>query len=400
MTHSWKFARSLSGKKVISVMAGCLLFLVAVFLPLEQAQAKSGIELSTDYPGVITQAGESLTFPLQLKNNLGQGQVLRLTVGTVPENWQTSFRGNGREVQQVYVSGYSYGSVDLKVTIPDQVKAGDYALTVTAASGQGYRESLKLNIRIEEAGQGEDELVAQYSELKGPGDATFNFKLDLTNNGGKEQVYSLGAKVPEGWQVAFKPSYESQQVASISVGAGKTQGLDVMVTPSASVEAGEYTIPVKAVSSAGTAEEELKIIISGTYDIKLTTPSGRLNADLVAGQEKKINLKVINKGSAPLNNISFSSSEPQDWSVTFEPKTIDVLKAGESRQITATITASSKAIAGDYVVSMRASTRETADNSDLRVTVRTSTLWGVVALILVLLVVTGVYWAFRTYGRR
>ncbi|MDK2836565.1 MAG: hypothetical protein PWP21_1342, partial [Thermosediminibacterales bacterium] len=264
----------------------------------------------------------------------------------------------------------------------------------------GYKDSLKLSVKISEARMGEDELTARYSELKGPSDATFNFKLDLTNNGGREQVYSLGAQAPEGWQVTFKPSYESQQVASISVKAGETQGLDVKVIPAVSAEEGEYTIPVLAVSSEGRVSEELKVIISGSYDMEFTTPSGRLNADLVAGKEKKVNLKVENTGSAVLNNITFSSNEPQNWSVTFDPKKIDTLKPGESRQITATITSDSKAISGDYLVSLTASTRETRSTANLRVTVKTSTLWGIVGLIIVLIVVASVYWAFRTYGRR
>ncbi|MDI3535173.1 MAG: hypothetical protein PWQ82_1538 [Thermosediminibacterales bacterium] len=386
-------------KKLIGLLVSCLV-LAVLLLPVEQIKAQGVLELLTTYPGITAAAGETITFPLQVRNEGSASQVVDLKVSSVPENWKTSLRGRGREIQKVYVRAHSYETPDLKIKIPDEVEAGDYTITLIAESNSGYKDSLKLSVKISEARMGEDELTARYSELKGPSDATFNFKLDLTNNGGREQVYSLGAQAPEGWQVTFKPSYESQQVASISVKAGETQGLDVKVIPAVSAEEGEYTIPVLAVSSEGRVSEELKVIISGSYDMEFTTPSGRLNADLVAGKEKKVNLKVENTGSAVLNNITFSSNEPQNWSVTFDPKKIDTLKPGESRQITATITSDSKAISGDYLVSLTASTRETRSTANLRVTVKTSTLWGIVGLIIVLIVVASVYWAFHTYGRR
>ncbi|MBZ4688386.1 MAG: hypothetical protein PWQ96_1005 [Clostridia bacterium] len=395
-----KVTRMASSKKSVSLLSIGILVMAIMLLPLQQAQAQSRLEISTTYPGISAVRGESITFPLQIKNNGSTSEVVGLEVKAAPEKWTASLRGRGREIQKVYVKPNSYASTDLKVNIPDQVEPGEYSITVVASGEEGYQDSLKLTVKIAEARAGEDKLVAEYSELKGPNDATFKFKVDLSNNGNSEQIYSLGAQAPDGWQVSFKPSYEQQQVASISVKSGETKGLDVKVIPPASAEAGEYTIPIHAVSTAGKATEELKVIISGTYDLELTTPTGRLNADVVAGKEKKVNLKVINTGSAVLNNINFSSREPQDWSVTFDPKSIDTLKAGESRQVTATITADSKAIAGDYVVSLTASTRETRDNAELRVTVKTSTIWGIVGILIVLLVIAGVYWAFRTYGRR
>lgn len=389
-----------AGKKLVVKASIFCLIMAFVLIPLQNAEAQSVLELSTPYPGITASPGENVTFDLKLVNNSSTSRIVGLEVTSHPKNWTASIRGNGREIQQVYVKALSFETADLKVKIPEKAKPGDYSLTVSAIDKQGYHDYLNLNIKIKESTGEEDRLVAQYAELKGPGDATFTFKLDLINNGSREQIYSLGAQAPAGWQVSFKPSYERQQVASISVKPGETQGLDVKVVPPASVKAGEYTIPVKAVSSAGTASETLKVIISGTYDLQFTTPSGRLNADIIAGREKEVTLEIINNGSAVLNNINFSSREPQDWSVSFDPKTIDTLKPGESRQVTATIKADNKAIAGDYLVTLTASTRETTDQTNLRVTVKTSTLWGAVGLLIILLVIAGVYWAFRTYGRR
>lgn len=376
------------------------LTVLSVLLFSAPAQAQAGLELSTRYPGITAAPGESLTFPLEVKNNGWRSQTVDLSVVQKPEDWETTIKGRGRLVHKVYVSKNSLVTADLNVDVPAAASPGSYSLVVRAVGEDGSRDNLRLNVIVSKENTGGDELVAQYSELKGPSDATFRFRVDLTNKSTEEQSYSLGAAVPRGWQVSISPAYKDQQIASLSVKAGETEGLDIKVTPSAQVEAGDYTIPVYAVSGGKKVSTDLKIIITGTYDLEFTTPSGRLNADIVAGREKKVNLEVRNTGSAVLNNISFSSREPHGWSVSFDPETVDSLEPGESRQISATIRADNKAIAGDYVVTLSANARETRDQADLRVTVKTSTLWGIVGLFIILLVVAGVYGAFRYYGRR
>lgn len=376
-----------------------VVMLLLFFLP-SPTIAAAGIELSTTYPGITANPGEFITFPLQVNNHGSQSQIVELRIDSCPEEWQASLEGRGRKISQVFVSGQSSEMVDLKVQIPENAQEEVYTITVAALRGGSLLDSLKLTVNISETPAGEDRLKAQYSELKGPADATFNYKLSLTNNGTDEQAYSLGADIPQGWQISFKPSYEQQQVASITVAGGETKNLDVSITPAANVEAGEYTIPVYAISSSGRATAELKLIISGTYELNFSTPSGRLNTEIVAGRDQKVTLEVENSGSAPINNINFSAQAPDNWSVSFDPKTIDILNPGEKRQLTATITASNKAIAGDYVVAMKATANEAINQANFRVTVKTSTLWGIVGLVIVLLVCAGVYWVFHQYGRR
>ncbi|HHV65581.1 MAG TPA: alpha-galactosidase [Peptococcaceae bacterium] len=374
------------------------LFLLA---PTKQANADQGLVLSTRYPGISASPGETITFPLEIMNNTSLSQVVNLNVMTQPKDWKTSLKGGGRAIHQAFVSSQNSASVDLLVSIPDEAQIGEYSLRVSATSENGnLQDFLTLRIKVAEGEVGADKLTAKYSELKGPSDATFTFKVDLVNNGSNEQLYSLGAQSPEGWQVSFTPSYENQQVASIGVKPGETKSLDVKITPPVSIEAGEYIIPIRAASPVNTVTQDLKVIISGTYKLQFSTPSGRLNTDIVAGREKKVNLEVKNTGSTDLNNISFSSAEPINWSVTFEPMVIENLKPNESRQVTATITADNKAIAGDYLVSLTASSPEVKSTADLRVTVKTSTLWGLVGVLIVLAVIFGVYKAFQKYGRR
>jgi uncharacterized membrane protein len=68
--------------------------------------------------------------------------------------------------------------------------------------------------------------------------------------------------------------------------------------------------------------------------------------------------------------------------------------------VTATIKADKNAIAGDYVVSMTAKTAEKSSDATLRMTVKTSVLWGWIGILIIIAVIGGVYYLFRKYGRR
>jgi uncharacterized membrane protein len=61
---------------------------------------------------------------------------------------------------------------------------------------------------------------------------------------------------------------------------------------------------------------------------------------------------------------------------------------------------SGNAVAGDYVVTLTASGEGVEETLDIRVTVETSPLWGLVGLGLIALTLGAMVWVFRRYGRR
>ncbi len=64
------------------------------------------------------------------------------------------------------------------------------------------------------------------------------------------------------------------------------------------------------------------------------------------------------------------------------------------------IVPSGDAIAGDYVVTFTSASGQVSDQIEIRVTVETSPLWGFVGIALIVAVLAGLWWVFRTYGRR
>jgi len=379
------------------IIATALIVLSFFMLPFLSGVAYGAGTLGvyTDYTGISAQPGSSVSFPLTIS---GTGPV-DLKVVSIPSGWTADIFGDGKRIHQVYVPSDDVVTAELRVQIPSDVKNGSYDVEIEA-SGSGSRARLPLNIKIDTNASGEDKIEVQYPALSGPDTATFSFRGTLYNNSGRERFYSLGAAAPDGWQVSFKPAYQNNQITSLSLEPGKSQDLDITVKPPTGVKAGKYTITAAAAYGSEIAKVDLEVEISGTYRMELSTPSGRLNLDTTAGKKGALTLELENTGSADLQAVNFSASAPSGWAVTFEPEKIERIKAGEKQQVTAFITPDSKAIAGDYVVSISASTAETSDSADIRVTVHTSTLWGIVGIAIIAGVIYWVVTTFNKYGRR
>src|SRR5690606_34586931 len=124
------------------------------------------------------------------------------------------------------------------------------------------------------------------------------------------------------------------------------------------------------------------------------------NAEVTSGGSTRVPLVIRNDGTAPLVGVELSADPPAEWEVTFEPEIVREVPPGEAAQVMATITPSGSAVAGDYVMGLTASADQANASADMRVTVQTSRLWGVVGIGLIGAAVAGVSWVFRRYGRR
>lgn len=380
------------------------LFLVLTFvftfltLPAAKASADQGLSIFTTYPSIATRPGENVETGISITNTTSTDLLVDLKFVSLPKGWSAYIEGGGKIIDKIYV-GKNTQTFSLTVKIPNDVEQGRYTVTLEASSGS-ISDRLNLEYFVKSDVDNKGQFQATYTELKGSSDTTFDFEVKLTNNKNEAQTYSLGADVQRGWQVKFSAQYDTKQIASISIEPNSTSTLKVSVVPPANVQAGEYIIPIAAASAADTLATELKVIITGSYAMEVTTPTGRLNAETTAGRKTPIDIQIQNTGSTELRGVKLTSWKPNGWDVEFEKDTIDSIAPGESTTVKAYITSSEKAIAGDYVVSIYAETPEVKDSAELRVMVKTSTIWGLVGVGVIALLAAGLYWIFKTYGRR
>ncbi len=111
-------------------------------------------------------------------------------------------------------------------------------------------------------------------------------------------------------------------------------------------------------------------------------------------------MNVTNDGTAPADNIEMSGSAPTGWKIEFQPKTIERIASGQMTEVTALVTPTDKTVAGDYMSTIRAESRGETASTQFRVTVATSTTWGIVAFGIIGAALLVMFGAVARFGRR
>lgn len=350
--------------------------------------------LYTPFTEVSVPPGESIDYPVDAINKGGRITSAEISLSGLPSGWTYVMKSGGWNIGRISVLPGEKKSFSLQVQVPLKVNKGVYHFTVAA---RGLSE-LPLTVVVSQQGTFKTELTTDQPNMAGAANSTFTFTTKLRNSTDAAQAYALNAATPPGWKVNFKASYK--QVSSVNIEPGHTQDISVEVDPPDETPAGSYKIPVTASTGATSADVTLEVNITGSFGLQLTTPTGLLSANATAGGNKQLELVVKNTGSADLKNIELLSTVPPNWNVSFDPKRIDNLSAGQSAQVAATITPDDKAIVGDYMANLTAKTAEASSLAPLRISVETSMLWTWAGILIILLALTSVYFLFRKYGRR
>lgn len=226
----------------------------------------------------------------------------------------------------------------------------------------------------------------------------FRFNATLHNGSFQQQVYQLNAQVPKGWTVVFNA--EGNQVAALQLDSGKTEPISIAITASPMAKPGKYEIPVSAVAGMDSLQLKLEAVLSGSYGLNVTTPSGKLSENVTEGNNRSLELLIQNTGTLPLNGVELSAQAPNSWNATFDTSMIARLDPGQSQQVKVNIAIPEKTIAGDYLLVLNAKNVNADSSASIRMTVKTSLLSGWLGILIILLAIGLVYYLIRKYGRR
>ncbi len=367
--------------------------------------AGEGLDMSTAYPGVTVKAGDTVSFGLDFSCDAGASYDAKLSAKSLPDGWIGYFKGDSKQVTSVHVDGDaqdtdSKNSTDFSLTVPEDAEDGTYTVELEADGGKGASDTLGLEVTVSKEEVMQSTFTSEYPEQQGASGTTFSFDTTLVNNRATDQSYSLSAEAPSGWQVTFTPSGESTNVASLNVDAGSSQGLTVTVTPPQDVEKGDYTIPISAISAEDSLSQDLSVSITGTYSVSLSTPDGRLSLDAYADKETSVTLSITNNGNVDLTNLNLTSTAPTNWDVSFSESTIDTLEAGATKEVTAYIKPAQDVVTGDYVTDITIKNDSASSMAEFRVSVKTPTTWGIVAVAIIVVLVAVLAGIFKKFGRR
>ncbi|EHQ25209.1 COG1470 family protein [Mucilaginibacter paludis] len=387
------FSMSARAKKLKTCLT-YVAFLTAMMSGLALRCSAQGVTLYTPYTSISVPPGESINYDIDVINKGGAVANASLSVTGLPKGWTYTAKSGGWSVGQVSVLPRDKKTINLQVLVPLQVNKGTYHFVVRAA---GIAQ-LPLTVIVSQQGTFKTEFTTAQSNMQGAANSMFTYTATLRNGTAADQVYALTAAVPPGWNVNFKADYK--QVSSVSIEANKTKDITIEVDPPDETPAGSYKIPLTAATSATSASLNLDMVVTGSYGLQLSTPTGLLSTKTTAGDEKRVELSVKNTGTAGLKDIQLQATAPANWDISFDPKKLDNLDAGATAQVFAIIKADKHAIAGDYVANLEAKTAAVSSKADLRVSVETSLLSGWLGLLIILLALGSVYYLFRKYGRR
>ncbi len=363
----------------------------------QQQVTAQNLALFTNYPAQEVAIGESVTFGLVLRT-LSDPQIARLVIQDLPDGWSADFRGGGRVVESAYVEPENDTKVDLRVNPPADVTPGTYKFSVLA-KGDSSTAQLPIELVIKEKLPPSLKFQVDLPTLKGAPNSTFHYNATLKNEGDEDLSVNLTAETVSGLQADFKLS--GQDVTNIPVAANESKRLSIDVKVFPDMSAGQYPIKVTAQGGSVQADASLVAEVTGQPDLSVTAPDGRLSGEAYIGQTTPLKLVVQNNGSAPAQNIELNANQPSGWKVDFNPKQIPEVPAGQQIEVTANVQPSDQAIAGDYVVTVRAQPQDGPSKSaDFRITVLTSTLWGMVGIGLIAVAVVVVGLAVMRFGRR
>ncbi|OGO05720.1 MAG: hypothetical protein A2Z76_00450 [Chloroflexi bacterium RBG_13_56_8b] len=256
------------------------------------------------------------------------------------------------------------------------------------------------------------ELTTPYYKLEIVSGASVEFTIDLEYTGTEARVFDLEATAPTDWTTSITPSYpRDRQILDIRMeppeeGESSTvQKIIVTATPASwlAPEVGEYPITLEATSGDIKSSIELTAVVTSvpaTYTLYLTSSDGVLSTTAQAGKDNYFTLAVANSGTGAIDNVSLSTNKPKGWAVELSLTNITSVAAGNFQTVEMNIKPPADAIAGDYELIVRASGTQASDSVEIRVTVKTSSLWGWVGIGIIVLVIAGLAVIFMRFSRR
>jgi uncharacterized membrane protein len=384
-----------------------LILLACAALALGAATARAeetprdikGLYLLTDYPAVTVRPGTTSTISLRLQNYNLPPERLELTVSGVPSGWTATLLGGGQPVAAAMAATNGSASLQLRLDVPANAPMGTQTLTISA-KGQGGNVDLPVAVTLAKDLPAKLSVQPQLPELRGTAKSSFEYQIAVKNDSGKRLVVALAADAPRNFETSFTENYGSQELNAVPIEPGQSKDVKLKVRPPNTIGAGRYPVAMRATAEDATAKADVVLEVTGQPKLDITGRDGLVSARAESGKEASIPVLITNSGTAPADQIELSGSGPNGWKITFEPKQIERIAPGQNQEVQALITPAAKAISGDYVTSVRATSRGESASSNFRITVTTSTMWGIAGAGIIgvaLLVMVG---AVARFGRR
>ena len=364
------------------------------------------VMMAVEYPGVVVAKDENVSLDVIFYNKGKKDENVEVWVEAAPAGWQAKLKTYRFDVTGVHVASGDNKSLTFEASPDENVQPGKYEFRIAAKTPDGrFKMAQAVMITVKEAVADQKEskgvrLTTSYPVIRGPSDATFEFSVEVDSKLDEDAVFDLFAQGPQGWDLNFKPAYETKYISSLRIKSKQSTTVAVEVKPAIGAEAGEYPINVRVSSGDAKAEGALMVILTGTYGLEVGTANGLLSLNARQGKPANVSFYVRNTGSAANHGIKFMSFKPENWKVEFNPENIDIIEPGALKQVELSITPFEDALVGDYSISINVEGEKASKIIEFRSTVKASAAWGWIGIGIIVIVIGGLFGLFRWLGRR
>ena len=385
--------------------AACLATAIALITPAVYAAEPThenikGLYLLTDYPAITVRPGTTSNIPIRLQNYGLGPEEYKLSVTGVPKGWTATILGGGQPVAAAMPAPDNNVSLQWRLEVPAGSDLTAQTLTVKAVGQGSNQASLPLDVSLAKELPAKLTVSTKLPELKGSPKSNFEYTLTIKNDSGRKLTASFAADAPNNFETSFTEAYGTQELSAIPIDAGQSKEIKLKVRPPSTIDAGHFPVTVKVNAEDASAKTDLALDVVGQPQLQLAGRDGLLSARAVAAKQSSIPVVVTNSGTAPADNVKLNATAPTGWKVTFQPETIERLVPGKDAEVQALITPSEKSLAGDYMVSVRANSRGESASSQFRITVATSTVWGMAGAGVIGVALLLMLGAVARFGRR
>ena len=240
--------------------------------------------------------------------------------------------------------------------------------TVTAAV---FVVTLLLNSVSVAAAPEEIKIVTPFPRIEVNPGQNIQLSININNLSSGYETISLEVSAPQGWQATLKSG--GYLVKMVSLAPFENQPISLTITQPTGVNLGSYTVEIKALDESGNVKDTLSLVIdvAEVSPLGLTLSTSSPTIEGPAGKSFQFSVDLVNE-TGEERDIDLSYIAQANWTVTFSPGYESTLvravhmKAGERKTLRITVTPAADADAGEYPITVVASSGAYSQTLDLK----------------------------------
>ncbi len=372
-----------------------------IALPIVEVRAaEQDIVISSAFPGEMVEAGDTATFPLTIRN-MGTTSIdgrIRYTPFGEARAWDMRFEADGRDIHRVSIPPGGSRTVTLIVETTGDASVGEHRINVNFWDGHTRLFVMVTETREREPFAAEIRVGIPSKTITAGTRPVF--EITIENLGEFDDTYKLRVDgLPYGWYARYIVPDTGVEVTGVFIRSGEQKTLDLEVIPPHDVEIGEYKFTSKIESSIELYGEELSLNVRGIVGMRVDFD--RYRVEITAGDVASFEVSVGNHGrDVTLTNIRPEVSAPGGWRVDITPRTATSILPGERKVFNVDVIPPGDIVAGEYRLDMTVRSDQAEEEIEFRVVVEEGPFVAIFGIIILGLVVIGLWFMFKKFGRR